>query len=181
MSNIVPLRGSGEEQESSSREFTPAHAPYLVRALYDLWMTGQIAPSAYHLGVQVAVRFQETDCLKTVLIPMEASRKFVEDERGIILSGLPFVVAEDYITALQDLHFKAGILNHYLDAELERENAHEGHFTLDPMASAGVNYTINTPIFFKFDPREMDILGKYAMDCTTSLREQFTGMKLRRI
>ena len=181
MSNIVSLRGSDEQEESSKRVFAPAHAPYLVRALRDLWVTGQLAPSAYHLGVQVAVRMQETDCLKVVIVPMEASRKFVETEDGAIISGLPFVVAEDYITALQDLHFKAGILSHYLDAELERENAHKEHFTLDPMLSAGVHYTINTPIFFKFDPREMDVLADYAKDLTSAMREQFTGMTLRRI
>lgn len=174
MSNVVPLRGSGEEQEPTGLE--PKEAWRLIPVLHDLLASQAICDSAFHLGVQVVQRFRETGYFRTVIVPSEAMYKFVQGKDGRILSRLPFKVEQDYLSALQDLHIYVGMENHFLASGLEsREYGDDGHFTLDPMLTAGVHYSMSTPIHIAFDPNSYKELCDYAEECKNVLRERFTA------
>jgi hypothetical protein len=160
MSNVVPLnRGSGEQQKDSSTGVAePNDYAAIYHFLRDLFIAGEIEKGAFFAGALIVQRFQEYRTFKCAYAVRDLASSFVASEDGPALTGLPFETFPEAITALQELHFKCGILNHYVDEELERENAQEGHFSLAPGCMADVDFTADTVYLFKFDKNRIPAL-----------------------
>lgn len=160
MATVVPLRG--EQGSNETALVKPSETQFIYRALYDMWLAGEIRQSAFFFGTQLCARWQEYDVWKIAVLPNDASSTVVIDQEGRLIAGNPFEDFFGMIDAMQDLHFKCGILSHYVDSLLEEPDADKGHFTRDPMTSAHVDYGTKTPYFFKFDPTFMDELAARA-------------------
>jgi hypothetical protein len=160
MDNVVALRGS----ERTKVEMKPEHSIVLIDILRQLFVTRAIDRDAYFVGIQVAQAIQATNQFVVVLSHRDVQRNIVVYGSRVI-GGRACESLSDFIGAMQELQSEMFIGSHYQASRLEESDWLESHFTRDPRLTAGIEYTSDTPIHFKFDPSKIEELVQYGKDC----------------
>jgi len=123
-------------------------------ALNSLFISGAICKDALFLGAQVCGRMHLLGVDQYVMTGREATEN-VTRINGMIFGGPVSMRLLDYISALQDLHFRGAVLNDPQENRVYDPKRYTKHFTLDPLTSAGVHWSMDTPIVFRLLPMKL--------------------------
>ena len=164
--------------EASGQYTTDNDVLRLASAIKGLFLARHISLDAYFLGMQVCQRFMEYKTFRVVLTHREATTSYVLSN-DVLLAGRVSPDTPDFIEAMQGLHFIGHVLSHYVETELDKSDAHERHFTLNPQLSMGVDVKMDTPILFKFDISELASLEQHSLECLEDdLLAKFTARRI---
>lgn len=91
---------------------------------------------------------------RVACVTHEDASQVVVKAGGSILTGPVSASRTDFITALQELHFSARIINHYDANRLDDHDVNERHFTRNPDIGADGLWSHKTPIHFRLPEME---------------------------
>lgn len=121
----------------------------VIHGLHGLWASRVIGQDAFFLGAQVCQRMLHE---KTIAVDYSGE---LAHSHYTVLSGAVYTgpIAKDltsYITALQDLHFRGGLLSSLNPVDITNSYGDETrtHFTVAPDMLAGSDYDYTTRIYF---------------------------------
>lgn len=145
---IVSIHG---KPISSDQRVTPAAYVHGLRAL---WVIGAIKQDTYFLASQVAAKCQNSEVREVNLTKQEAMSTCVrQGGTGPVVTGPVGSAHLTFVEALQQLHFKCGMLNHINPQYLDEADAADRHFTLNPINQ--FPWSDTTPLYFRLP----DMLG----------------------
>ncbi len=158
MTNVVELNPPVDKQVLKT----------VAVALRTLWMTRTIGTSAYFLGANLLARMQEAGRYMVNATPREIAGEVVYLNNAKH-AGHAFATLNEFIDAAQQIHRYAYLLSDLTPSALELPDAHEFHFTLDATKRARVDYTEDTPIWFRFDLANMHEM----VNCMNEINQEF--------
>lgn len=119
--------------------------------LFQLLAIGYISHGAFRLGANILQRMSESGVRQMQATGWDLMNSVVHFE-GRLYAGAISEDLRDYVQALQELNFRAGLLSALTEAGLFDERIGSTHFTLSPEWTAGVHYGWHTPIFYRLAP-----------------------------
>lgn len=129
----------------------------LLEALPLLVNLKYISPSSYALGAQVCMEMKRLGVRQLIYDWRVAVQSYVRSEEGFLV-GPPTDSDTIFVEALQDLHFRGGLLNAFDEARLNEEDCWERHVTLSPTQHINCHYSRVTPIYFRITDHSRDSL-----------------------
>lgn len=160
MSNVVKLQGTVDESVIKT----------VASAMRTLWMTRQINTDAYFLGLNVLTRMQE-EGRYIVNLTHEEIRNETVTVNGRPFGGWTCRDFRDFIHAMQELHSFVWLFSALRAVEFEEHDIHEMHFTRHPGLNALVDYTRETPIWFKLDVANLNDLTNFVDEVNAKFKE----------
>ncbi len=150
MSRVIPFRDTthGNVVEELRYPENPISPIGVLQALYGLWVSGVVSQDAFFLGAQVCQMMHAAEVTQVVHTGVAAQNTVVM-MGSTLYSGKVSKDLGKYVGALQDLHFRAGLLNDLAEPALFKEENRKRHFTLSPSMTAGRHYSSRTPIYFR--------------------------------
>lgn len=122
----------------------------IIVGLYGLWVARVISQDAFFLGAQVCQSMHVSSTRQVVLDGEIAQTRIVTLD-GALYAGPLTKEIDMYVEALQDLHFRGGLINNIVEPH-STPGELINHFTMNQKMVAGVHYDFKTPIFFKMYP-----------------------------
>lgn len=136
-----------EHRRDGSVELDPIT---IIVGLYGLWVARVIGQDAFFLGAQVCQLMHGFDA-KQVVLEGEVAQTRIVTLDGALYAGPLTKDMDLYVEALQDLHFRGGLINNIVEPH-STPGELINHFTINQKMVAGVHYDFRTPIFFKMFP-----------------------------
>ena len=152
MSNIIDLNG---RKIASVLKLEPKHMVHHLRAL---WVARLIGTDAFFLGTMALGLMQQANVNTAAIRHYEAQFTFT-GAKGTAFAGPVSRDRFSFIMALQDLQ-RAGIINHYDEAELDKPDAALRHFTLDPRLGSDAKWNEYTLIYFRLPDQSAKEYGE---------------------
>lgn len=175
MSNVISLLGAANDEPVPPRD--PVEPIAVLHCLYALFASRVISQEAFFLGAHVVQRMVKARARQIVMTGLDAQTSLVKVANSVYAGPITRSMTE-YITALQDLHFRAGIWNSMTVASLGDVSCATKHFTLSPGLTFGVHYSFDTPIYYQVIPATRHEYLRMANKLVSSSLEQCEQLHL---
>lgn len=175
MSNVISLLGAANDEPVPPKD--PVEPIAVLHCLYSLFASRAIGQEAFFLGAHVVQRMVKANSRQTILPGLDAQTSLVKVANSVYAGPITRVGLE-YISALQDLHFRAGIWNSLSEAGLGDISRATKHFTLSPGLTFGVHYSFDTPIYYRVMPTTRHEYLRMANKLVASSLEQCEQLHL---
>lgn len=149
--------GQGEPAKVAPRRLGPLN---VLHGLQGLWASRVISQDAFFLGAQICQSMLDARA-STLEYAGETAQGRYTVLSGVIYTGPLVKNLSLYITALQDLHFRGGLLNDLVMPDTADPTLRTTHFTLSPNWIAGMDYDMATPICYRIVPAGKDEFFTY--------------------
>lgn len=167
MGNVVAIRGK-VDKTVIGRVASALHVALLAR---------NISLNSYNVGLNLLARMQEAQQYTVNLSMLELTGEIVKLGKRIV-GGVAAGSFQDFIQTMQELHDSVWIHSDIRISELDREDVHQRHFSCAPGITAWDDFDPKTPIWFRFDPENLDEMCEEIDGLNESFTE-FTKGKVR--
>lgn len=147
----IPAKLAEQQDNATPPEHQRAAPEDLMVALRGLHASKIISREALFLGCHICAIMADRNVEQVIIRGDEITGKVLRYE-GALVAGPISPSLVDYAQALQELHFRAGLLNDIYGHETYSPEMAQRHFTLSPTLTPGRSYGIKTPIYYQIIP-----------------------------